>query len=67
MIELRIKKYCENCGRFEPEVMKEEHTTFHDNDPYYKTFDTVITCQHAQCCETIVTYLKEYPVEVENE
>lgn len=65
MIRLKVKNYCENCGRFEPAVMKEATSVFsYHGDPYYSAYDTTIRCEHEQCCETMAIYLKDYPVEV---
>lgn len=56
MIELQVKPYCQECGEFEPEVVKCEHTCMSDTIP---RFNTVIYCEHQGRCERLMERLKE--------
>ena len=50
MIELRVEKYCQNCGDFEPDVYKFEK--------YGGDTTTIVSCEHEKRCYNIVKHLK---------
>lgn len=55
MINLRVKDYCECCGKFEPVVERHVDTYFTglDNEPCCTIYDTTVRCGFEETCSLL--------------
>lgn len=56
MIELRLEPYCHKCTEFEPKVKRKLVQFVGD---YRATAETVVYCEHADRCDSMVEFLRK--------
>lgn len=60
MIKLDVRRYCQNCTEFKPEVTQrtEQLNCYDFGGDSCLYSDTIVECEHRRHCEALYNYLK---------